>query len=306
MFGITVKNFFRLEKRFYKNQLLALWRKSGNVANLLLLCFFFLTPTSSYAAVAIDVGHYTKRGMGGMGCTSASGIPESLFNLQVSKEIKEELERRNVSVFLIQNTTLRERVEIANTWANIFISIHHDSVSKTLQKVSHKFSGFSIFVSYLNPYFKESFELAKEIASNLISNSFKPALFHEGNKRRKYVFLDRERGIYRGDCLLVVRETSIPAVLLECGVISNSYEEAFLQVPENRRKLVMSVCDAIQKFIERFGSSFPERTLQKPEFVQEMQKVEKLDLEKEKKDLKSKNTSKKRVKRNKTKKEVVI
>ena len=54
-------------------------------------------------------------------------------------------------------------------------------------------------------------------------------------ERRQIV--DSERGVYRYDQLMVLKNTGAPAVLLEAGVIVNRDEEAVLSSPD-RQKLI--------------------------------------------------------------------
>jgi N-acetylmuramoyl-L-alanine amidase len=52
-------------------------------------------------------------------------------------------------------------------------------------------------------------------------------------ERRQIV--DNERGVYRYDQLMVLKNTKAPAVLLEAGVIVNREEESALSSPERQK-----------------------------------------------------------------------
>jgi N-acetylmuramoyl-L-alanine amidase len=60
--------------------------------------------------------------------------------------------------------------------------------------------------------------------------------------------LDREKGIYAFDDLVVLKTAKMPAVLLECGVIVNRIEEEKLNTPEYRDQLTNAIERAISKF----------------------------------------------------------
>jgi N-acetylmuramoyl-L-alanine amidase len=94
--------------------------------------------------IVLDVGHTPTEpdiaagppGVHAM-ATGARGMTEYFFNLRLAERIKEELLRAGFhSTFLMLTTIgyplgLRPRVDRANNMnADIFLSIHHDSVSK--------------------------------------------------------------------------------------------------------------------------------------------------------------------------------
>ena len=67
-----------------------------------------------------------------------------------------------------------------------------------------------------------------------------------GNRRR--VLVDAEAGVYRFDQLVVLRQTRMPAVLLEAGSIIHRDEELELRFPERRVLITESVADAVAGF----------------------------------------------------------
>ncbi len=216
---------------------------------LLLISSLFLLQDSHAYTVGLDIGHTITN----PGATGASGTKELVYNKGVGEAIKEEIEKRKQHhVVLIENMDLLDRVKVANLWADIFISIHHDSVSENMLPLAYNMSGFSIFISDHNPSYKSSLRLGKLVGANLIKSDFHVALYHQGNKKRKYYLVDKANGIYMGNILAVIRETKIPAILLECGVIANMHEEAWLELPENRKKIVMAVADAVDVFFDKW------------------------------------------------------
>lgn len=91
---------------------------------------------------------------------------------------------------------------------------------------SDHFLGYSLFVSAAGTRVDTSMKLAGALGDSLLSSGFTPSLHHAvpipGENR---VLLDRSRGIYRFDDLIVLRTAGVPAVLLEAGVIVNRREE---------------------------------------------------------------------------------
>jgi len=115
--------------------------------------------------VVIDVGHSAEV----PGAMSARGTPEYEFNLQLANRIGKDLAAagfRQANVLVTPGPAKRSlfmRVaHAANLTADLFISIHHDSVPerflKTLEyegkqlRYSDYFRGHSIFMSYENAY----------------------------------------------------------------------------------------------------------------------------------------------------------
>lgn len=213
--------------------------------------------------VAIDIGHTKNR----PGATSARGLSEFYFNKNIAKLLQKELIGYGFrSTFIINEAgkgiALPDRSQMANiSKADLLISIHHDSVQEFYLKpwkfgaktlfYSDQFSGFSIFVSMKNIQSKRSVELASLIGSEFLRNSLKPTLHHGENVRgENREFIDRERGIYRFDDLVVLKTAEMPAVLLECGIIVNRDEEMKLMTKEYKEAIILSIRDAIKSFCD--------------------------------------------------------
>jgi hypothetical protein len=67
-----------------------------------------------------------------------------------------------------------------------------------------------------------------------------------GDRRRELV--DAEAGVYRFDQLLVLKQTRVPAVLLEAGSIINRAEEWQLRLPRYRAQITSAVADAVDLY----------------------------------------------------------
>ncbi|MGH6692839.1 MAG: N-acetylmuramoyl-L-alanine amidase, partial [Gammaproteobacteria bacterium] len=86
-----------------------------------------LAPAALAASVAVDVGHYFAK----PGVISARGVTEFEYNLQLSREILEALQRAGHRVLLIGADGLSENLGSRAPRAagmDLFLSIHHDSV----------------------------------------------------------------------------------------------------------------------------------------------------------------------------------
>lgn len=187
--------------------------------------------------VAIDVGHYLAR----PGATSAYGVTEFEYNHSLAAVLATRLAAEGVAVRLIgqrgEMADLKARPREAEAaGAGFFLSIHHDSVKETYlqpwvwqgRSLRHAegFAGFSLFVSRLNPRLDESLACASAIGAALRQAGLPVATHHgvsaEGVARP---WADPVNGVYYYDNLVVLKTATIPAVLLEAGVIVNREEE---------------------------------------------------------------------------------
>ena len=161
---------------------------------------------------------------------------------------------------LPKKSNLKTRTEIANNnKANIFISIHHDSVQQRYIKYwkfkgkknhfSNNFNGYSIFISNKNIKYKKSLSLATNIGQNLRKSNFKRTLHHsEKIKGENRKLLDREKGIYEFNNLIVLKSAKMPAILLECGVIVNQKEELLLSNQQYKGAFMEAVVTGINEY----------------------------------------------------------
>jgi len=197
--------------------------------------------------VAVDVGHYA----GEPGVISASGAPEFEYNLALALEVKAELEKLQVKVRLIGErgdyAVLHHRTRDARG-ADLFVSIHHDSVREHLLPQASRFAGFSLFISRQNPRKEKSLACASAIGARLRGAGFTPSRYHAdpvlGEARP---FADEANGVHYYDHLAVARSAAMPSVLVEAGVIVNRGEERRMRDPQLRRRIARAVAGGIRE-----------------------------------------------------------
>jgi N-acetylmuramoyl-L-alanine amidase len=213
--------------------------------------------------IVVDVGHTVES----EGATSARNVPEFAFNLRLARRIEQKLKTEGFAETRLLVTegkarpSLFKRVAAANNLnADLFLSIHHDSVPNTLLedwefegKKSHfsdRFSGYSVFVSHDNPEFKTSFAFAELLAKEMKAQGLQYAQQYTQAimGRYQYPLLDKETGVYSHDELVVLRTTRMPAVLLEAGSIINRDEELKMDSDEYRDIVSGAVVAATEKF----------------------------------------------------------
>jgi N-acetylmuramoyl-L-alanine amidase len=179
------------------------------------------TPKS--LRVIIDAGHGGKdRG------AVWGGVRESDLNLKVARRVETSLKSRGYPVTMIRRSDvfvdLRRRSEISNRYRNcIFISIHFNATSHTGVRGAETF--------YVG---KRGRFLAKTIQSHLV-NTLKV----------------RDRG-YKFKRFSVLNDTLCPAVLVECGFISNSYERSRCNSSSYQAAVARSIVSAVEGYNQAY------------------------------------------------------
>ncbi|WP_198964110.1 N-acetylmuramoyl-L-alanine amidase [Bradyrhizobium sp. Y36] len=216
--------------------------------------------------IVVDVGHTPES----YGALSARNDPEFGFNFVLARRITAKLKSEGFAATRLLVTdgkarpSLFKRVSAANDGrADLFLSVHHDSVPDKLldtwefdganSNFSDRFSGHSLFVSQQNPHFTTSLMLARMIGRQLKEQGLHYASQYTlpvmGRYRRQ--LLDKDVGVYRYDGLVVLSRTRGAAVLLEAGSIINRDEEMAMNSPERQDAVAGAVAAAMREFCER-------------------------------------------------------
>jgi N-acetylmuramoyl-L-alanine amidase len=188
--------------------------------------------------VVIDAGH------GGIDAGAVSGsFNEKAINLALALKVKELGPDYHVNVVLTRQDdelaggkqTIRESLEYRAALANenkadLFVSIHVNSSGGEPSSSSH---GFSLFVSPDNSHSTQSMLLGSALIDAL-----KESYATDGELRQL------QRHIY------VLRNTDMPAVLLECGFIDNPADLAFITNGQNQEKVAREILQGIQRYEE--------------------------------------------------------
>lgn len=186
--------------------------------------------------IVIDAGHGGRDG-GAVGKTT--GISESVLNLQYALCLKEACEQFGFDVVLTRSTMdglydesaankkkseMEKRKNIINNSnADLMISLHMNSFPLSSSE------GAQVFYAKGS---EQGFNLAKSI-QNSLSKSFESA--------RDYVTV--------GD-YFVLNYSNIPAILVECGFLSNPEEEKLLQTEEYRKNFCYSILAGVINYFE--------------------------------------------------------
>ena len=201
--------------------------------------------------VAVDVGHYAAE----PGVMSASGVPEFAYNLALAREVKTELEKIEISVRLIGErgdyAVLHQRTRDAKG-ADLFLSIHHDSVKERLLPQAERFAGFSLFVSRANSFPAQSLACASAIGARMRASGFTPSRHHAdpviGESRP---FADEANGVHYYENLAVARGAAMASVLVEAGVIVNREEDQRMRDPAVRGRIAAAIAGGVRECLTR-------------------------------------------------------
>src|SRR5580704_6381414 len=215
--------------------------------------------------IVLDVGHTAES----EGAISARNVAEFVFNLRLAQRIEEKLKAEGFPETRLLVTegkarpSLVRRVAVANDLhADLFLSIHHDSVPDSFLenwefegKKSHfsdRFSGYSVFVSHGNPDFKTSLLFAELVAKEMKAQGLQYAQQYTQAVMGRYQhpLLNKETGVYSYDKLIVLKSTRMPAVLLEAGSIINRDEELKMDSAERRDIISSGVTAAVKEFCD--------------------------------------------------------
>lgn len=182
--------------------------------------------------IVIDCGHGGEDG----GAVSPSGMLEKDVNLQIGLSLEKLMRQSGFSVTMIRSTdksvadsdktTLRDkkvsdlhnRVRIVNSDSNnILISIHQNIFEDS------RYSGTQVFYSDNNSG-------SKDLAENI--RLAVKGLLQKDNERQCKVTSDN---------IFLLKKSDVPAVLVECGFLSNPQEESKLSEKEYRDQLAFCI-----------------------------------------------------------------
>ena len=193
---------------------------------------------TSSPVVIIDAGHGGEDG----GATSAGGVRESRLNLEISLRLNDFLHflgvqtcmtrTEDVSIYT-EGTTIaqkkvsdiRHRVQLTEAVPDgILVSIHQNYFQES------QYRGAQIFHA--------SSEGSRELAE-LLQATVRSQIDPRNHRECKAA-----RDIY------LLSHVNCPAVLVECGFLSNPEEEQLLQMPDYQKKLAAALGCCISQFLE--------------------------------------------------------
>ena len=213
---------------------------AAHTANIALTPAVTPSPEPSEMTVVIDAGHGGEDG----GAVSEGGVCEKNINLQIASLLCDMLKESGIRVVMTRTEDtllydksadyqgrkkaldLAARKQIAEESGNcIFVSIHLNSFPL------EQYRGLQVWYSKNNP---ESAVLAERIRST-VKDSLQP----ENDRACK----SATSSIY------LLHHLHVPAVLVECGFLSNAEEAALLSDGDYQKKLAATLCKSILTYL---------------------------------------------------------
>ena len=196
-----------------------------------------LTSTMADRIIIIDAGH------GGEDPgAEANGLIEKDLNLEIALALDEMLRSCGYKTVLTRSDDrllynvgqenrkkhydLRNRESIANEYENsVFVSIHMNKFPES-------------YCKGLQTFYSENNELSKALAESVQANA-------------KNLQTDNKRSIKCGnDTIYLLERLKTPAILIECGFLSNYQEATMLSDSNYKKALVLTLYCGITEFME--------------------------------------------------------
>ncbi len=196
--------------------------------------------------VVLDPGH----GGSDKGATSPRKIYEKLLTKNIAGRVRTLLEAGGVTVYLTRDSdstlSLPERCKIAaRRHADVFVSLHADSASKTAE-------GAGTFILALpGEYSTHSYGKGTASKTGNPGNHFDPANQALGIRIQEKLIQSTgqfDRGVKRAR-FQVLREAPCPAALVEMAFLSNPKEEAFLISKSGQEKIARGIANGITAYL---------------------------------------------------------
>lgn len=189
--------------------------------------------------IVLDAGHGGRDD----GCSGVSGSKESVINLKITKTLEKYLKTLGLNVVLTRSdehglyeddadnyklSDMENRMKIINNAnADMIISIHQNSYSDSSQR------GAQVF-------YQEEDDVSKDFADR-VQNQFISQL---PNARKECI---------KGDYYLL-KESKLPAIIVECGYLTNMDEEKLLNTEEYQQKVAYSIMCGIVSYFDLCGN----------------------------------------------------
>lgn len=176
--------------------------------------------------VVLDAGHG-----GSDPGAEFDGYLEKTFNLDITLRVEAILKQKGINVKLTRNSDvfvgLEERAEMANSWgADLFISIHNNSMPE----------GIKGSMAFYYPTSYKGKTYAKMILDNMYDKLNMGAMGSNGLRSANYV---------------VLRQTKMPAVLVEVACMSHPEDLNLLKSETFRQKAAEVLADSIIQILNQ-------------------------------------------------------
>ncbi|HEX2951788.1 MAG TPA: HEAT repeat domain-containing protein [Armatimonadota bacterium] len=172
----------------------------------------------------------------------ANGFQEKNINLPITLACKDVLEQHGIKVGLTRlddsTVDLYKRCALANSWgANYFVSIHNNATG----------SGRGDGVEAIHSIFADqgthlTAAIVDSIMSTIGQNPRSPATYSRLSSSRD------------DDYYCVIRETNMPAIIVECAFVDNADDVQMVNTPEKQRRMGEAIANGILQHLGLVGT----------------------------------------------------
>ena len=194
----------------------------------------YTIPKGAVPTVVIDAGH---GGRNKGTCSKSPYCEEKRVCLQTARLVRKYLDQLGYRVVMTRDSdsfiSLPRRVEIAAQAASsIFISIHYNHAK------SPQAQGIEIF------YYDSKENRTRSAASKHLAEAILPGVI----KRTEAL----SRGVKKGN-FHVLRENSVPSILIEGGFLSNVQECTKIKNPKYLDQIAMGIADGVDHYLKKMS-----------------------------------------------------
>ncbi|MCL6465487.1 MAG: N-acetylmuramoyl-L-alanine amidase [candidate division WOR-3 bacterium] len=229
-------------------------------------------PQRRVNKIILDPGHGGKD----PGAIGRLGTEEKTIVLDIARRVKKHLTQQGFEVILTRDSddyvSLAERAEkAAKSGADLFVSIHANAAP------NRSATGLeTYFLSEAKTDWeravaaRENAAFERELANPLIKDNDPVTLILADLAQNEFLFESSElasriqeaalsaicaqdRGVRQAN-FYVLRNIFMPAVLVECGFLSNRQEEKLLRNPAHREKIARAIAQGIKNFTRDYES----------------------------------------------------
>ncbi len=194
------------------------------------ILFFGGNFKSLEKVIVIDAGHGGKD----PGTIGISGNYEKDINLEISKKLAEKLKLKGYKIILTRDSDEYvdnpSRAELANKKrARVFVSIHGNAMED-----NSSVNGMQVL------YYPNRESTIGDLNNNELARILKDSLINGTGAI--------DKGIIEREDLIVLNQTKMPAILIECGFLSNEKEEKLLLTDDYQNKVVDSIVNGLEEY----------------------------------------------------------
>ncbi len=227
----------------------------------LTLLFLMFIPTIELNAqknkhpfiLVIDPGHGGKN----VG-TSYKNNYEKELSLEMSKKLGHQIKKKHPEVRVLYTRSREEFVDLSKrpefagrNRADFMLSLHVNYVKNTSAYGTESFIipktryASDINMYHLRRFGKGSYAIQRK--NRELSNEFAKLIEAEYRKQGRH-----SRGVKDGN-YQILRESTIPTVLTECGFISNHKDRQFILTRNGQKKIINALANAFTNYYQKHG-----------------------------------------------------